>query len=115
MNISQSNAYRKCLSRPYFYNDLRAEERQQVLDQQFYISVSVTYLLGTRSTCPDTTTAFHALAYGRFSEIQSNFRRKKLIERMKGPTDSFRGPSIPGVSFSNGGNIRAPTEFRRES
>ena len=31
------------------------------------------------------TTIFHARLYGRFIEIQSNLRRKKLIERIKVP------------------------------
>ena len=31
------------------------------------------------------TTEFHTWVYGRFKEIQSNFRRKKLIEQIKAP------------------------------
>ena len=34
--------------------------------------------VATRAISPDMTTVFHAWAYGRFIEIQSNLRRKKL-------------------------------------
>ena len=43
MNIYQSNTYRKDLSWLHFNNEPRFEERQQVKDQQSYISVSVAY------------------------------------------------------------------------
>ena len=36
------------------------------------------YQVETRSTSTDMTTIFHALAYDRFIEIQSNLTRKKL-------------------------------------
>ena len=35
------------------------------------------------STSPDMTTVFHTWPYGKFIEIQSNLRRKKVIERIK--------------------------------
>ena len=43
MNIYQSNTYRKDLSWLYFDDEPRVQERQQVKDQQSYISVSVAY------------------------------------------------------------------------
>ena len=44
MNIYQSNTYRKGLSRLYFNIESRVQERQQVKDQQSYISAYVVYL-----------------------------------------------------------------------
>ena len=44
MNIHQSNTYRKELSWLHFHDELRAQERQQVKDQQSYISIFVVYL-----------------------------------------------------------------------
>ena len=44
MNIYKSNTCTKNLSQPPFYDDTRGQERQQVLDQQPNISVSVSYL-----------------------------------------------------------------------
>ena len=43
MNIYQSNTYRKDLSWLYFDDEPRVQERQQVKDQQSYISVSLAY------------------------------------------------------------------------
>ena len=54
------------------------------------------------------TTVFPAWAYGRFTEIQSNLRRKKL-HRTK------QGLIFLGGSFSNRDNVRAPIQLRRES
>ena len=45
MNIYQSNTYTKDLSWPHFIDDPRVQERQQVLVQQSYIPVPVTYLV----------------------------------------------------------------------
>ena len=61
-------------------------------DQQSCIFVFVaclTILSSNSGTSPDVTTVFHTRAYGRFKEIQSNLRRKKL-------------------------NVRTPIQFRRE-
>ena len=54
------------------------------------------------------TTVFHAWAYGRFVEIQSNLRRKKLHR-------TNQGCNFLGGSFSNRDNVRAPIQFRKES
>ena len=43
MNIYQSNTYRKDLSWLHFDDEPRVQERQQVKDQQSYISASVAY------------------------------------------------------------------------
>ena len=75
--IYQSNTYRKDLSWPQFNDEPRVQEKQQVKDQQSCISVFVAYLT-TGGTSPHMTTVFHTWAYGRFIEIQSNLRRKKL-------------------------------------
>ena len=54
------------------------------------------------------TIVFHSWSYGRFIEIQSNFRRKKLHR-------TNQGSNFLGGSFSNRDNVRAPIQFRRES
>ena len=54
------------------------------------------------------TTIFHAWPDGRFIEIQSNLRRKKL-HRMNQGLNFLRG------SFSNTDKVRALIKFRRES
>ena len=57
---------------------------------------------------PDMTTIFHAWLYGRFIEIQSNLRKKKL--HRTNPDSNFLGGSL-----SNRMNVKAPIQFRRES
>ena len=82
-----------------------------IFDQQSYIPVFVAYPAiprATRSTNPDMTTVFYTWPYGRFIEIQSNFRRKNLYRRNQ-------GSNFLGISFSNRDNVRAPIQFRRES
>ena len=54
------------------------------------------------------TTVFHAWLYGRFIEIQSNLRKKKLHR-------TNQGSNFLGGSLSNRMNVRAPIQFRRES
>ena len=54
------------------------------------------------------TTVFHAWPYGRFIEIQSNLRRKKLHS-------TNQGSNFLGGSFSNRDSVRAPIQIRRES
>ena len=65
-----SNTYRKDLSWPHFDNKPRVQEKQQLKYQQFQVA--------TGGTSSDVITAFHSSVYGRFTEIQSNLRRKKL-------------------------------------
>ena len=54
------------------------------------------------------TTVFHARLYGRFIEIQSNFKRKKLHERNQ-------DPHFLRDSYSNKKNVRSPIQIKRES
>ena len=54
------------------------------------------------------TTVFHAWLYGRFVEIQSTLRRKKLHTRNQ-------GSNFPGGSFSNRYNVRAQIQFKQKS
>ena len=64
---------------PHFDDDPRVQEKQQVKGQQSCIFVfEVCLTIPTRGTSPDVTTVFHTWAYGRFIDIQSNLRRKKL-------------------------------------
>ena len=45
MNIYHSDTYRKDLSWLHFYDYRRVRERQQVLDEQSYITATVTYVV----------------------------------------------------------------------
>ena len=54
------------------------------------------------------TTVFHTWPYGRFIEILSNLRRKKLHR-------TNHCCNFLGGSFSNSDNVRAPIQFRREN
>ena len=54
------------------------------------------------------TTLFHEWSYGRFIEIQSNLRRRKLHK-------TNQGSNFLGGSFSNRDNVRSPIQFRIES
>ena len=56
------------------------------------------------STGPDMTAVLHAWPYGRFIEIQSNLRRKKLYR-------TNQGSNCLGGSFSNRANIRAQIQW----
>ena len=56
---------------------------------------------------PDMTTGLYIRLYGRFIDMQSNFRRKKLYR-------TNQGSNILGSGFSNGDNVRALIQFRRE-
>ena len=53
------------------------------------------------------TTVFSTRSYGRFIEIQSNRRRKKLHT-------TNQVSNFLGSSFSDGGNVGAPIQFGRE-
>ena len=54
------------------------------------------------------TTVFHPWSDGRFVEMQSNHRRKKLRR-------TNEGSNFLKSSFSNRDNVRAPIQFIRES
>ena len=53
------------------------------------------------------TAVFHTRPYGRFIEIKSNLQREKL-RRMN------QCCNFLGGGFSNGDNVRAPIQIRRE-
>ena len=53
------------------------------------------------------TKVLHAGPYGRFVEIKSNFGRKRLQKTNK-------GSNFLGRSFSNGDDVRAAIQFRKE-
>ena len=109
MNIYQSNTYKKELSWLYFNDKPSVQERQQVKNQQLHIRFCS---LSNNSSSnwehqPDITTVFHAWPYGRFIEIQSNLRRKKLHTRNQ-------GSNFLGGSYINRDNVRAPIQYGRE-
>ena len=59
-------------------------------------------------TALDMTTVFYTWPNGRFIEMQSNPRKKKL-HRMN------QGSNFLGGNFGSKDNVRAPIQFRRES
>ena len=75
MNIYRSNTYRKDLSWQCF------NERQLVKDQQACIPVFVACPTIPSSNQEQMITIFHAWSFGRFIEIQSNFRRNKFLQK----------------------------------
>ena len=87
------------------------KERQLVLDQLSYIPFSVTnqgYIqVALWNTSSDMATLFQAKPYGGFIKIKSNLGRKKLHRT----NQVF---NFVGSSFSNGDNVTAPIQFRRE-
>ena len=106
MNIYQSNTYRKDLSWLHLDNEPRVQERQHVKDQQSSISfleLIQQFHVVTRSTSLDMTTVSHTWPYSRFTETQSNLRKKKLHSRNQ-------GSNFLGDSFNNRDNVRAPIQ-----
>ena len=80
MNIYQSNIYSKDLVWLHFDNDLRTQEKQRKR-KQTCIFVFLTYLTFPSSSQehqPRHGNIISCKAYGRFIEITSNLRRKKL-------------------------------------
>ena len=110
MNIYHINICKNNCSWLYFDNEQRVQERQQVRNQQSYISVFVAYMFPDRDQDyhPHILTVFQERLYGRFIEIQSNLRRKKLCKMNQ-------RSNFLGGNFSNGDNVRASLQFRRES
>ena len=53
------------------------------------------------------TTIFRARRYGRFTEIKSNLRRKKLHR-------TNQGSNFVEANFKNRDNVRPPIQFRRD-
>ena len=53
------------------------------------------------------TTVFHARLYGRFTKIKSTLRRKNFYT-------ANQGSNFLGGNFSNGDNVRAPTQLGKE-
>ena len=109
MKIYQSNTYRKDLSWLHFDNELRVIESEgpTVLHIRFCgLSNNSKQQLG--GTCPEVTTVVQAWVYGRFIEIPSNLRRKKLRR-------TNQGFNFLGGSFSNRNTVSALIQFRRES
>ena len=58
-------------------------------------------------TYPRHDYKFHARLYGRFIEIKSNLRKKKLHR-------TNQGSNLPGDSFSSSENVTNPIQFRRK-
>ena len=112
MNIYQSNTYRKDLSWLHFDNEPRVQKtgsKKRTNSPAYpFLWLIQQFQVATRSTSPDMTTVFHAWSYGRFIEIQSNLRRKKLHR-------TNQGSNFLEGSFSNRANVRAPIQFGRDS
>ena len=81
MNIYRNNTYRKDLSWQCFNDEPRVQERQLVKDQQPCIPIFVAYPTIPSSNQEQMITIFRAWPFRRFIEIQSNFRRKKFLQK----------------------------------
>ena len=75
----------------------RADRHNGILMSLLFLVTEI-----TRSTSPDLTTVFHTWPYGKFIEIQSTLRRKKLHRTNKVPV-------FFGGSFNNRDNVRKST------
>ena len=75
----------------------RADRHNGILMSLLFLVTEI-----TRSTSPDLTTVFHTWPYGKFIEIQSTLRRKKLHRTNKVPV-------FFGGSFNNTDNVRKST------
>ena len=103
--LYQSNTYRKDLSWLHFNDESRSQERQQEKEQQSCLSDFVAYLTIPSSNQKHKSrhaTVFHAWPYGRFLEIHSNLRRKKLHR-------TNQGSNFLGGTLSNRNNVN-PTQ-----
>ena len=98
MNIYQTNTCRKDFSRLHFDNEPRVQERQQGKDQQSYISVFVVFPGSPAQTWQQY---FPRMAVWQIYEDTEQPQEKETSENES--------------SFSNGDNLRAPIQFRRES
>ena len=108
MNIYQNNTYKKDLSQLHFDDEPRVQERQKVKDQQSYTPISIAYLSYSSSSQEhQSRQVFHARLHGRFIEIKSNPRKKKMHE-------TNRGFSFVGGSFSIREFVKTPVLFRRK-
>ena len=97
MNIYQSNTYIKDLSWLHLNDEPRVQEKQQVKGQQSYISVFVVFLTIPSNNYEHQPRHDNSILYKaavRYTEIQSNFRRKKL-HRMN------QDSNFLGDNFSN--------------
>ena len=103
MNIYQSNTY--SLSWLHFDDEPAREaasEGPTALHIRFYsLSSNLEYR-------PRHDNSISYMAVGRFIEIQSNLRRKKLHR-------TNQCSNFLGGSFNNRDNVRAPIHFRRQS
>ena len=89
-----------------FWRWAKGSKRQQVKDQQSCISVFVAYVkipAWNLEHKPTHDEVFHAWLYGRFIEIDSNLRRKKLHSMNK------------DFNFLGGSFSKTQNQFRRES
>ena len=103
-------ACRKDLSWLHFDVEQGFKRGKGVKDQQFHIFTTVAYLIysiAARSTNPDIMTVFHVRPHGRFIDIKSNHRRKKLHR-------TNQGSDFPGGSFSSKDKVRVPIQIRKE-
>ena len=86
MNIYQSNTCGKNFSWQHFDHEQRAQEMQQMKNQQYYIPVFEAYLIVlslARGTNPGMTTVFQVRLDGKFIGIWSTLRLKNFLEQIK--------------------------------
>ena len=103
LNIYQSNTYRKNLKAGYM-----STMSQWVKRGSKWRSNSLAYPFFVAYHQASMTTVPHTWPCGRFIEIQSNLRRKKLHR-------TNEGSNFLGGSFTNRDNVIATIQFRRKS
>ena len=81
MKVYQNNTYKEDLSWLHFSNEPRVQEKQQEKTNHLaylFLQSIQQFQVATRSIIPGMIAVFSAWLYGRFVEIQSNLRKKKL-------------------------------------
>ena len=109
MNIYQSNTYKKDLSWVHFHDESRAQERQQVKEQQPYIYIFVVYLRVPSSSKE------HQLKHDNSIPCKDVWWIYRDTEHSQKETSWNKFVSnFLGGNFSNRDNVRAPIQFRKE-
>ena len=112
MNIYQSNTCRKHLSWLHFNNEPRVQERQQAREGPTVLNIwfcslsrNSKYNYEHQPRYDHSTPCMAVWQYGRFIEITSNLRRKKLLRTNQG--SNFLG-GTSGLPIVGGMGVAPP-------
>ena len=81
-NIYQNNTYKEDFSLLHFNSEPRVQEKQQEKTNHLaypFLQPIQQFQVAARSIIPGMKAVFNACSYGRFIEIQSNLRKKKIL------------------------------------